>query len=133
MQFEIFEVANKSQKDRFLLTRSLAFERSKYITDVAYQLFFYFQVSSDSYKVETTINFTLLTLKDVIIECGASLIHEIAINNKALSLVSIDEIWKENALTFPQGYLIEGTNTIKLKTTSMFSRDSSGFHSSYWR
>jgi len=130
MQLEPTHVQNSCLKGRFLLSRAYASERSKLFANVSYQLIFYFETDSDHYRVDTTINFDLLTLQDIILECGVFLIQSLSINNyEPLSLTQIEAIWKDNALHIPKEYLSKGNNTIKLKTQSLFSRDSSGFHS----
>ena len=129
MQNLFSETKNKSSKDRFLLTRSYAFERSKYIENLSYQLCFYFQSSSESYKVDTTLTFSLKSKVDLILECGVYSIKTLHINGFSFSSSLIDQIWKENALYIPKNYLRDGENTFVFKTISKFSRDSSGFHS----
>ena len=130
MQLGITEVQNNCLKGRFLLSRDLAHDRTKQVSNVSYQLQFYFETDSEHYKVDTIINFELLTLCNLIIECGVFSIQSLSVNsNEPLSMNQIKEIWKENALYIPKELLIKGTNTLTIKTTSLFSRDGSAFHS----
>ena len=123
-------IINSCPKDRYLLTRSYAAERSILITDLSYQLCFYLDAEADNYHVDTVITFELSNLSDIILECGAYSMEYFSINNTiSLPLNVIEQIWKDNALHIPADYLREGTNIFCFKTTSNFSRDSSGFHS----
>jgi len=130
MELGSTSVINSCAKDRYLLTRSYAAERSKFITELSYQLSFYLDAEADNYHVDTVITFELSNLSDVILECGAYSIEYFSINNTlSLPLNVIANIWRDNALHIPPDYLREGTNIFCFKTTSNFSRDSSGFHS----
>lgn len=130
MEPESTSVINSCSKDRYLLTRSYAAERSQLITGLSYKLCFYLDSEADNYHVDTVITFELANLSNIILECGTHSIQYFSINNTiSLPLVVIANIWRDNALYIPSDYLREGTNILCFKTTSNFSRDSSGFHS----